>query len=101
SGRIGAVVAQDFLLYGKVGYVRTNAKAELQANLVGLGSFSASDDDWYDGVRFGGGIEGMLANNIGVRAEYTYTIYDVPDLFPGVSTDANQHLFRIGAVYYF
>jgi len=101
SGRIGTVVAKNFLLYGKLGYARTNAQAEAQLSVIGVGTATVSDDEWYDGFRFGAGIEGMFANNIGVRAEYTYTIYDAPDVYPGISTDINQHLFLIGAAYYF
>lgn len=101
SGRIGTVIADDFLLYGKIGYVRTNAEAELEGNVVGIGPFSVSDDEWFDGFRFGAGLEGMVANNISIRAEYTYTIYDDPDIAPGLSIDPDQHLVRIGASYYF
>jgi len=57
SGRIGAVVAKNYLFYGKIGYVRTNAEATGQLNLVGVGSSSATVDDWYDGFRFGGGVK--------------------------------------------
>ncbi len=91
--RVGGVVADKFLIYGRFGWVRTNA----EANVTGLGS---GDED-FDGGRFGGGVEAMLADNIGVRGEYTYTIYEDIDVIPGVNFDPSQHLFRIGVAYYF
>ena len=46
----------------------------------------------------------MLADNIGIRGEYTYTMYgdeDVIVLGVPVKFDPNQHLFRVGIAYYF
>ncbi len=97
SFHIGYVIADDLLLYGRLGYVRTNV--ELTGTLTGVGT--ASEDEDLDGFRFGGGVEGMLADNIGVRGEYTYTIYDDPFDIPGLDVDANQHLLRVGIAYYF
>ena len=102
--RVGAVVADNVLIYGRFGWVRTNIEAEATVSIIGLGSASASDDEDFDGLRVGGGIEGMLADNIGVRGEYTYTMYGDEDVNIGgvpVNFDANQHLFRIGVAYYF
>ncbi len=47
---------------------------------------------------------GVLADNIGVRGEYTYTIYGVDDFTvngTAVEEDITQHLFRVGIAYYF
>ena len=99
--RAGAVVADDFLIYGRVGWVRTNFEAEATVSIIGLGSASASDDEDLDGLRIGGGVEGMLADNICVRGEYTYTIYEDPSDVSGLEIDLNQHLFRVGVAYYF
>ena len=101
SARFGTVMADRYLIYGKLGYVRTNAEADLTANLVNIGAVSASDDEWFDGFRFGGGLEGMVADNIAIRGEYTYTIYSDPDIVPGLEIDADQHLILLGIAYYF
>ena len=93
SFHIGYVIADDLLLYTRLGWARTN----FEARVAGIGS----DDADLDGFRFGGGVEGMLADNIGVRGEYTYTIYDDPFDFSGVEIDLDQHLFRVGVAYYF
>jgi outer membrane immunogenic protein len=99
--RAGAVVADNFLIYGRVGWVRTNVEAEAQVSIIGVGSASGSDDEDFDGLRIGGGVEGMFADNIGVRGEYTYTMYEDVDLGAGINVDPDQHLFRVGVSYYF
>ena len=101
--RIGGVVGDDLLLYGRIGYIRTNFETTLTYSTVDT-SGSLSIDTELDGFRFGGGVEAMLADNIGVRAEYTYTIYDVDDFTISgfkFEDDVDQHLFRIGVAYYF
>ncbi len=74
--RVGAVVDDNLLIYGRFGWARTNGELDLQVTLTGIGSASSSGDEDFDGFRFGGGVEGMLADNIGIRGEYTYTIYE-------------------------
>ena len=95
--RVGAVVAENFLIYGRVGWIRTNLDASL--SVVGVGS--ASDDEDIDGLRVGGGVEGKLGDNIGVRGEFTYTNYEDISSVAGVNVDIDQYLFRVGAAYYF
>ena len=92
GGRIGGVIDDKYLIYGRAGWVRTNA----EARHISIGT---KDED-FDGFRFGGGVEAMFADNIGVRGEYTYTIYEDPGI-TGFDIDANQHLFRVGVAYYF
>ncbi|MCH8808575.1 MAG: hypothetical protein IH993_01885 [Proteobacteria bacterium] len=89
--RVGGVVADRYLIYGRFGWVRTNA----EASHISIGT---KDED-FDGFRFGGGVEGKFGS-VGVRAEYTYTTYEDPGI-TGWDIDANQHLFRIGVAYYF
>ncbi len=91
--RIGGVVADNLLVYGRIGWVRTNT----ELSVTSLGS---ADQD-FDGLRIGGGVEGMFGDMIGVRGEYTYTIYEDPFSASGVEFDINQHLFRVGVAYYF
>ncbi len=102
--RVGAVVDDKLLVYGRFGWVRTNGDLDLQVTLTGIGSASSSGDEDFDGLRFGGGVEGMLADNIGIRGEYTYTIYEdetVNILGVPVEFDNSQHLFRVGVAWYF
>ncbi len=92
GARIGYVIDDRYLIYGRFGWVRTNA----EASHISIGT----QDEDFDGGRFGGGVEAMFAGNIGVRGEYTYTIYSDPGI-TGFDIDASQHLFRIGVAYYF
>jgi len=91
GARIGYVIDDRYLIYGRFGWVRTNA----DYSFVGIGS---GDED-FDGGRFGGGVEGKFGN-IGVRGEYTYTIYEEKTVL-GVKVDPDQHLFRVGVAHYF
>ncbi len=93
SARVGGVIANKYLIYGRAGWVRTNF--ELSAS--GLGS----DDEYFDGFRFGGGVEAILWDNFSARVEYTYTIYEDALDISGVDLDVDQHLVRIGVAYYF
>jgi outer membrane immunogenic protein len=93
SARLGAVLADRYLLYARAGWVRTQA----EASVTGFGS----EDEWFDGFRFGGGLEGFITDNFAVRTDYTYTIYNDPTNISGVDFDVNQHLFRVGGAYYF
>ena len=93
SGRVGGVIADKYLIYGRVGWVQTN----FELSTSGFGS----DNEYFNGIRFGGGVETMLSNNLSARAEYTYTIYEDALDIPGLDLDINQHLVRIGVAYYF
>ena len=93
--RVGWVAADNMLIYGRLGYVNTEVELSVSGAVVG------SLDEDFDGFRFGGGVEGMLGENIGVRGEYTYTLYEDVDVVPGANIDADQHLFRVGVAYYF
>ena len=68
GGRIGAVVGDNVLVYGKVGY--SNARVEATAANVTTGTN-------LDGIRVGAGVEWQFDNSpISLRAEYRYTNYE-------------------------
>lgn len=62
--RVGGVVSQNVLLYGKLGY--TNARATVS----GLGGTN------FDGIRAGAGLEVLVGRNFSIRAEYRYSNYE-------------------------
>ena len=81
GGRLGAVVANNVLLYAKAGY--TNARFDITTG--GL-----TDSGNLDGVRGGAGVELALRNSpVSLRAEYRYSNYE-----GGVSR--NQGLVGLG-----
>ena len=103
SFRIGGIVADNVLVYGRLGYIRTNFETTVDYSTVDT-SGSLSVDTELDGFRFGGGVDAMLAENIGIRGEYTYTIYSVDDFTISgfkFEDDVDQHLIRVGVAYYF
>lgn len=68
GGRVGAVVAPNVLLYGKIGY--SNARVQVTSGNV-------TDGTNLDGVRAGAGLEWQLRNSpLSIRAEYRYTNYE-------------------------
>lgn len=69
--------------YGILGYRR----AEFEAN---------SSDENFDGFELGIGTELVAYENVGIRAEYSYTWYSEED-----DIDPSEHNMRIGAAYHF
>ncbi len=95
SARLGAVIADKVLIYGRAGIVKTSFEADVSLTIAGVGSASASGDEDLTGFRFGGGIETLITDQIGLIGEYTYTRYGDEFYFEG------QHLFRVGVAYHF
>ena len=73
--------------YGILGYRR----AEFEASTGG-----ASADEDFDGFELGIGTELVAYENVGIRAEYSYTWYSEED-----NIDPSEHNMRIGAAYHF
>jgi outer membrane immunogenic protein len=68
GGRVGAVVADNVLLYGKLGY----SNARIEATSAGITAHTN-----VDGIRGGVGVEIALANSpLTIRTEYRYTNYE-------------------------
>jgi len=63
SGRLGTKVNDSTALYARVGYAR--------------GKLSAGGDSaWFDGVRYGAGLETSLTDTLSLRAEFTQINYE-------------------------
>lgn len=71
GGRLGAVVGDNVLLYGKLGY--TNARI---AAVYDNGTTVVSDAGNGDGIRAGAGVDVAFGRNMFVRAEYRYSNYE-------------------------
>ena len=65
SGRAGYEVTDSVLLYGRLGWARTR--------FSGLGQSGGAS---LDGVRFGGGAEYAISDNLALRTEFTRTEYE-------------------------
>lgn len=104
SARLGVVVLDSFLVYGRFGRQWTQFDVENT-----LGTAAVETDDRLDGWRFGGGIEYALAgpgkgDNMLVRLEYSYFDYDDLATTAQLATTAAQvdeSQIRIGFAYRF
>ncbi len=92
--RLGYVVNDSVLIYGRAGVVRSRFNSNYQ-----FGGVSVDQDDDLDGVRFGGGVEFAVGEKTHVRFDYTQTEYDSHSVnyVAGVDQfDTSERLFRVG-----
>lgn len=69
------------LLYVRLGYLRTNFKANASfTDVDGAGvtnaSLAGSSNEWRNGFNYGVGIETAIAEDVSVRGEYTHTTFN-------------------------
>jgi outer membrane immunogenic protein len=99
SGRVGYVVTDNILLYGRAGWVWTQFEASATDGID-----SESDDDWFNGPRVGVGAEVAVASGLFGRIEYTHTWYNDNDYRIGpISAElgGDEDLFMVGVGYRF
>ena len=92
--RLGYVVNDSVLFYGRVGAVRSRFNTEYQ-----FGGVSVDQDDDLDGIRFGGGVEFEISKKTNIRFDYTQTDYDSHSVnyVAGIDKfDTSERLFRVG-----
>lgn len=92
--RLGYIVNDSVLIYGRAGVVRSRFNSKYQFSGV-----SVDQDDDLDGVRFGGGVEFAVGKKTNIRFDYTQTEYDSHSInyVAGVDKfDTSERLFRVG-----
>jgi outer membrane immunogenic protein len=109
SLRAGVLATPDTLIYGRVGWQRTELDIKSQLNnVVTIGGFipriNQSQD--LDGWRLGGGVERAIDDNLLARVEYNYTNYeDVTTFYTGnigrLALSPDEHSVRVGLAYRF
>ena len=60
----------------------------------------SSSEDWYAGLRYGGGLEVPLDDSVALRFDYTFTDYGTLSLLAGDKLETyntRESLFRLGA----
>lgn len=102
GGRIGTIISKDLLVYGTVGYTRTDFT---------LGSPAGSATEELDGVFVGAGLERVIYNNLYLKGEYRYSHFEDasgitdPPGCAGNGCDFNfendTHSIRVGLAYKF
>jgi len=97
--RLGYVLDDRALLYGRAGLMRTKF-----ATRYTTGSVSIDQDDTQTGYRFGGGIEVPVASSVFLRLDFTRTDYGryVVDYGNGVDRfETHENLFKLAIGYRF
>ena len=96
SVRAGVVLNDAALAYARVGV--TGSYFDIDFNNSGG---TASSEDWWAGLRYGGGLEVPVNKDVALRFDYTFTDYGTLSLLtqPGLETyDTRESLFRLGAI---
>jgi len=75
SARIGVVLNETTLIYGRAGPVRSRFVTDY-SNTAGGVTNSVSVENWLTGLQYGGGIEMPTSKRGFVRFDYSYTDYD-------------------------
>ncbi|OYY89452.1 MAG: hypothetical protein B7Y45_12175 [Sphingomonas sp. 28-66-16] len=91
SVRLGARVAPNTLLYGKLGYARSEFRLRTTIGGTAGNSVSTFSDD-QDGWRIGAGVEQAFGDHFYAKAEYRYTDY---------GSDVTRHQALVGLGYRF
>jgi hypothetical protein len=104
SGRLGYVLDDNVLLYGRGGFVQSRFDTSLTTDIGA--TFGQPESEI--GARFGVGAEIAATPNTFVRLDYTYTNYGgyqvqfTDSTFTGTDTfDNDETLFRVGLLYRF
>lgn len=63
STRIGTMLSESTAVYGRVGYQRNKAN-------------TLESSHWFDGARFGAGVETVLSGNSSLRVEFNHVNYE-------------------------
>ena len=99
GARAGYVLNDTVLLYGRVGVVNGWFDSD-----YATATTAVSQTDTLTGVRFGGGVEFAVSDNLRMRLDYTRTVYEdfEVDYLTGVDGfDPSENLFRVGLSYAF
>jgi len=95
TGRLGYLLADRILFYGKAGYANESFRFS--------DSLSTSKHN-FDGFKYGGGVEVGLLPNLGVRLEYTRTNYNsgsAPITSTATTFSPDTSRVMLGASFYF
>ena len=90
----GIKLNDSSLLYFRLGYLRTNFKANGDATIVdedtGVSNHvSASTNKWRNGFQWGPGIQTAIAENVSIRGEFTHTSYNSKTASGSITTDTD------------
>ena len=93
SARLGWLPSSNVMLYGRAGWQRVSL------DYSATGASTISHD--HDGFRLGIGTELAMTTNWAARMEYNHTWYGKDTVAPGLESEPNNDLFRVGVAYHF
>lgn len=96
SGRIGGLIARNVLTYFRGGWQHVNIDVSDNTGW--------SEDQRFNGVRLGLGLEYQTNQNVFIRSEYSYTLYYEETLTDGAADyeiNPDAGLFQLGIGYRF
>lgn len=74
GGRVGGVLGQNTLIYGKAGYTNARFGYDYDDGASGVANFENGRN--LDGIRVGAGLEHAIWPNAFLKAEYRYSNYE-------------------------
>lgn len=89
------------LLYGRIGYLRTDFKDNQFGTIAGVLHYNNSNSQWKNGFNYGLGIETLVYDNLSLRGEYTYTQYGSFSSSSVTSFTPSNNQFVLGLLYHF
>lgn len=95
NGRVGYFLTDGTLLYGLLGFEAANVE------YTGAPAGTDNAEETILGLRLGAGAEFRATDQVSIRAEYVYTIYEEAALGSGTDLDVTDGTFRVGGVYRF
>ena len=96
SGRLGWLPSRNVMLYTRLGWQR--ASIDYSENIAGAASTINKN---HDGFRLGFGTEVAMTSNWLMRLDYNHTWYGKHTVAPGVESEPNNDLVRVGLAYQF
>ena len=102
SARLGWLPSNNVMLYGRLGWQRVSLDYSASGNApsVGLSGAGTISQD-HDGFRLGVGTEVAVAPNLLMRLDYNHTWYSKDTVAPGLESEPDNDLFRVGLAYRF
>lgn len=97
SARLGWLPSSNVMLYGRLGWQRVSL--DYSGDVAGFGAGTISQD--HDGFRLGVGTEVAVAPNLLMRLDYNHTWYSKDTVAPGLESEPDNDLFRVGLAYRF
>lgn len=96
----GFKVNNSTLLYGKLGFTRTQFKTQ-ERDVTPVNANRGPTNAWGNGLNYGLGLETAVYPCVSMRGEYTYTTYGAFTSHVGTKFSPSNNQFVLSAIYHF